>query len=136
VGQANSAEWRCLRRFAVGLILAYAVLVQSLADPLLRLRAGDGASLAGAIAILCASDHGANGEQPASPGQHGAHCLECCVLGCRPVLDAPPWRAAALLALENATRTAAPVEYHALHAASRHAAHRRVHQPRAPPFFA
>lgn len=85
----NRQEWRQGRQLIVAALIAYAVLVQALASPVLRIKAAwpGGMSVAG---ILCLT--GADSDQlPSTPHRapHG-HGLECCLPGLRSVLlDAP-----------------------------------------------
>lgn len=83
-------EWRKTRRFVVGLFVAYAILIQSLASPFLRTQAAEHAQLEGALAVICLSDGAPGHEEPGQRKLPHGHGLDCCLPGLRFVaLDAP-----------------------------------------------
>ncbi len=83
-------EWRQTRRFVVGLFVAYAILIQSLASPFLRAQAAEHARLDGALGVICLSDGAPGHEEPGQRKLPHGHGLECCLPGLRlAAFDAP-----------------------------------------------
>ena len=85
-----SEEWQKTRRFVVGLFVAYAILIQSLASPFLRAQAAEHTRLDGALGVICLSDGAPGHEEPGQRKLPHGHGLECCLPGLRFIaLDAP-----------------------------------------------
>lgn len=86
----RSEEWRRTRRFVVGLFVAYALLIQALANPFLRATAAERAVLENSLAVICLSDGAPGHEEPGQRNMPHGHGLDCCLPGLRFVaLDAP-----------------------------------------------
>jgi len=74
----------------VGLLAAYAILIQALTTPFLRTEAAELARLDGTLAILCFGGMTTDHDTPEGGKSPGGHGLDCCLPGARPVvLDVP-----------------------------------------------
>lgn len=133
----GASEWRTGRRFAVGLLVVYAVLIQALAAPFFRARAVELARLDAALAILCLTDTPADGHEPARPGLTKGHGLDCCLPGAREIaLDAPVFLVTQLTPDLAPERVSRPLAFELPQGRAPPYALSRVLQPRAPPSFA
>lgn len=130
----NSGEWRKTRRFVVGLFVAYAILIQSLASPFLRAQAAEHARLDGALGIICFSDGAPGNEEPRQRKLPHGHGLDCCLPGLRLVaLDAPALDISPVTFDPHAEASSSLAEYALPQSRAPPPALTSVLQPRAPP---
>lgn len=129
-----SEEWRKTRRFVVGLFVAYAILIQSLASPFLRAQAAEHARLDGALGVICLSDGAPGLEEPGQRKLPHGHGLECCLPGLRFVaLDAPALVISTVTFEQPAETRSSQVNYTLPQSRAPPAQLTTVLQPRAPP---
>lgn len=135
----TSEDWQKTRRFVVGLVIAYVILIQSLASPFLRAQAAEHARLDGGPGVICLSDGAPGHEEPGheEPGQrklpHG-HGLDCCLPGLRFVaLDAPALVISTVTFEQPAETRSSQVDYALPRSRAPPAQLTTVLQPRAPP---
>ena len=129
-----SEEWQKTRRFVVGLFVAYAILIQSLASPFLRAQAAEQARLDGALGVICLSDGAPGHDEPGQRKLPHGHGLECCLPGLRFVaLDAPALVIASFTFELPAEARSSLVDYVLPHSRAPPPALTPVLQPRAPP---
>lgn len=130
----SSEEWRMTRRFVVGLFVAYAILIQSLASPFLRAQAAEHARLDGALGVICLSDGAPGHEEPGQRKLPHGHGLECCLPGLRFIaLDAPALDVSPVTFNPPAEARTSRVDYALPQSRAPPLALTTVLQPRAPP---
>lgn len=130
-----SEEWQKTRRFVVGLFVAYAILIQSLASPLLRAQAVEQTRLDAALGVICLSDGAPGHEEPGQRKLPHGHGLECCLPGLRFVaLDAPALVISTVTFEMPAEARSSQVDYVLPRSRAPPPALTTVLQPRAPPF--
>ena len=129
-----SEEWQKTRRFVVGLFVAYAILIQSLASPFLRAQAAEHARLDGTLGVICLSDGAPGHEEPGQRKLPHGHGLECCLPGLRFVaLDAPTLIISSCTFELPAEARSSQVDYVLPQSRAPPPALATVLQPRAPP---
>ncbi len=134
VAARKREEWRKTRRFVVGLFIAYAILIQSLASPLLRAQAAEQTRLDGALGVICLSDGAPGHEEPGQRKLPHGHGLECCLPGLRFVaLDAPALVISSFTFELPAEARSSQVDYVLPQSRAPPPALTTVLQPRAPP---
>lgn len=126
--KAGEQGWRETRRYVVGLVVAYVILIQALASPFLQVQAAEKARFGGAMAALCQTD---GVPQPDAPHGHG---LDCCLPGARFAgLDQPFLLPHALVFPTAADEISRRVAYVRPQSRAPPSALTLVLQPRAPP---
>jgi hypothetical protein len=118
----------------VGLVVGYAILIQALATPFLRIKAAELARLDEALAIFCltgdAPDHDGPGERK-TPHSHG---LDCCLpCGRFDALGAPLFAVAFFRFEPAVARRSERIAYASPPGRAPPTALTSVLQPRAPP---
>jgi hypothetical protein len=88
--QAGARDWRPNRRLLVGLVVGYAILIQALATPFLRIKAAELARLDDALAVLCLTGDGPDHDRTGERKTQHSHGLDCCLpCGRFDALDTP-----------------------------------------------
>ena len=127
-------EWHHTRRFVVGLFVAYAILIQVLASPVLRAKATVLAQHEAQLAALCLSERAPGHDEPGQRKMPHGHGLECCLPGLRLVaFDAPTLVASVLTFEPPADAPSLAAEYALPRTRAPPGALMTVLQPRAPP---
>lgn len=127
-------EGRRTRQFVVGLFVAYAILIQALANPFLRANVAERALFENSLAVICLSDGAPGHEEPGQRKMPHGHGLDCCLPGLRfAALDAPVL-VVSPLTFEPPTETVSrSAEYALPRTRAPPPALATVLQPRAPP---
>lgn len=127
-------DWQKMRRFVVGLFVAYAILIQALASPFLRAQSAELARLEGPLSLLCLSEgvpgHGEPGQRKMPHG----HGLECCLPSLRFAwLDAPVLISSILIFVPPVAPPSYAADYNVPPTRAPPDALATILQPRAPP---
>jgi hypothetical protein len=129
-------DWRHGRRFLVGLVVIYAILVQALASPALQARMLADTGIARALAFHCLPGEGPDGSDPDNRPSSHLQCLDCCLPGGRFLTLDLPVLATSIIRFEPAARQVRLARYFTLpQGRAPPAALTCALQPRAPPVF-